>query len=206
MRGRRSIKHTAKTTPNWASVSSYRRKKDGREKQKQTPLWLYQMKSGKQRWHLVLVSRIFLESLVLSFQEQWGYADVHTHSHLQAGGKRGQLHACEQGLSQQQVWMRPLDLKGMVEHQPTTDESLHPVERKRCSSAPQHCSLPFCPFLMQTSTGFSWTHSFNPVSVIIALTRDTAANLQLLYRVKSIFIKQEINRSLLSFSNLLDAE
>lgn len=47
-------------------------------------------------------------------------------------------------------------------------------------------------------------HIIHSTGLIIALTRDTTAKLQLLSRMNSIIVEQEINRYLLSFSNLLD--
>lgn len=59
------------------------------------------------------------------------------------------------------------------------------------------------PLLPQISIGFSWP--CNSTGLIIALTRDNTAKLQLLNRINRISVKKEINRSLLSFSDFLDA-
>lgn len=103
---------------------------------------------------------------------------VQTRIHTGKWGHR--LHAEQQGLS----W--PQCLNQALGHQRETMEPL--------------TSLPLLP---QISIRFSWP--CNSTGLIIALTRDNTAKLQLLNRINRISVKKEINRSLLSFSNFLDA-
>lgn len=133
--------------------------RDGREKWERTPLWHCQMKSRKQRWYLVLLGRVFLESLVLSFHEQWGCPYVCTHTR-QRMGKWGHSVACLRvgaftvvGLDwapgHQREVMEPSTSPPLMNH-------FHRGGGRDGPQQPSDCSLPSFSFLIQTSIGFCW--------------------------------------------------